>query len=100
LARNFSFCGPIEVDFEPASDGSPDGVVSNQQDHRSDHSDQQAVQVPSVNPGSAEDVEEPASSDSADDPRKDIEDPALALFIDNLAPDETSEQTEHNSRKK
>ena len=53
-----------------------------------------------MNSGRAEGVKEPASSDSADDPQKDVEYQSLALFIDNLAPDETGEQTKHNPRKK
>jgi hypothetical protein len=75
-------------------------VVNHQEDNRTDNSDQQAVQIQSRDAGSAEGVEEPASSDSADDPQKDVEYEALALFIDNLAPDETGEQTKHNPRKK
>jgi len=75
-------------------------MVSDQEDYGTDHSDQQAVQVQSRYPGGAEGIEEPASREGADDTQNDIEDHALASFIDNLAPDETSKQTEHDPRKK
>jgi hypothetical protein len=94
------FLSRIEADCRVCSGSSPDSVVNNQKDHGTNHSDQQAIQVQACDSGGAEGIKEPASNDGADNPQNDIEDQALALFIDNLAPDETGEQTKHNPRKK
>ena len=75
-------------------------VVNNQYDHGTDHSDQQAVKIQSRDAGSAESTKEPAANYGAKDPQKNVENQTLALFINNLAPDEASKQTKHNPGKK
>jgi hypothetical protein len=52
-----------------------------------------------VTPEAPKVLKEPAYREGADDSENDVEDHALALFIDNLAPDETGEQTKHDPRK-
>jgi hypothetical protein len=75
-------------------------VVSHQENNGADYSHQQAVQIQSRNSGGAEGVKEPTANEGADDPQKDVKHHALALSVNNLAPDETREQTKYNPRQK
>src|SRR5437016_393835 len=77
---------------------SPDCVVDHQENHSSDDGHDETVDVQPGDPLHAEQVEQPASDHSADDPQGDVQEEPFARLVDQLAADEPRDQAEYNPR--
>ena len=67
-------------------------MIQHQNEDRSDHCDQQTIQIDTGNTRGPEEIEEPSSNDCSNDSQRDIEDNTLPRFIDKLAADEAGDQ--------
>jgi hypothetical protein len=67
-------------------------VVDHQYDYRSDDRDDHAVEVETGNLAGAGCAKDKASDDRPDNSEDNIEEKALARFVDDLARDETSDE--------
>jgi hypothetical protein len=72
------------------------GVIQNQDENSTNHSDKQAVQVYARDAVGTEHAEQPAPNYRTNDSQHDIKDDALARLIYQLAAYETSNQAQHN----
>jgi hypothetical protein len=74
----------------------PEGVIENQQNHRSDNRHEETVKVESGYARGSKDMEQPATGKSADNAQQDVEQNALASTVHDLAADEPGNQTEND----
>jgi hypothetical protein len=70
------------------------GVVDEQDDDRANHGHEHAVKVEAGNPGPAKRSEEPPADYRTDDPEHDVQHHAFASLVDDLAGNETSDETQ------
>ena len=75
-------------------------VVENQQNHRAGSRYEEAVEVESAYARGSKHAEQPATGKSAYNTQQDVEQYALASPIDNLAADESGNQTENDPGQK
>src|ERR1700730_797951 len=75
-------------------------MVGDQDQHRAHHCDQDAVKIHPGNAVRPEHRKDVSANDSADDSEDYIEKHAFACFVDKLAADESSDQSEHNPSQK
>src|SRR5579864_82689 len=82
------------------SDGFLDGVVGNQDYDCSNDGHAEAVDVDAGHAVGSEETEEPSSDDGTDDSQNDVEEETFPRLVDDLASDETGNQTQHNPRQR
>src|ERR1700683_2101570 len=95
--------GRSKIDSHPGLRSGPlakDRVIQNQQYHRADERDQDAVDVHAGYARLAERIEDPSADQSADDSEKDIAHESFAGAIDDLAGEKSRDQTHENPRNK
>src|SRR6516165_9070065 len=71
-------------------------IVDQQHHDRPDNCDDHAVNINAGNAGRAEEIEQKSTHQGADNPQRDVDPKTLALFVDNLASDEPSNQAEYD----
>src|SRR5277367_5068810 len=84
---------PVPV---PGLSSAADSVINEEDDYGASHGDQETVEIHAGYTGQAQESGEPSADDGADDAQNDVHDEALAPFINQLASDETGDQTEHD----
>jgi hypothetical protein len=80
------------------SDGFLNGVIANQDYDCANDGNAEAVDIDAGHAVGSEETEKPSSDDGTDDPQDDIEEETFSRFVDDLASDETGNQTQHNPR--
>ena len=73
-----------------------DEVIDDQQDYGADHCHEHAVNVETSDTRSSKLVEKEAPDNGTDNAEHDVENKALAFFIDDLAGDEARDQPEND----
>jgi hypothetical protein len=71
-------------------------VIDHQYDDRPDDCDDHAVEIEPGNPACAEGAEDEAADDGSHDAEGNVEEKALASFVDNLAGDEARDEAQDN----
>jgi len=71
-------------------------VISPQDHHRTDDCDDHAPDIEAGYTGRTQKTEDDATHDGADNAKRDVEQHALALLVDDLTPDKPSNKTEYD----
>ena len=75
-------------------------MVDHQHDDGPDHGDDEAVEVEAGDRRGTDQREQEAADDRADYAKNNVEQEALARFVDDLAADESGDETEQNPSNK
>jgi len=73
-------------------------VVYDQHNHRTNYSDEHAVNVESGHARVTESVKKPTSNDSPDDPEGNIQQKTFTTLIDQFTGDESGDQSQYQPR--
>jgi len=74
-------------------------VIGKQDYDCANHGDAEAVNVDASHAVGSEKTEKPSSDDGTDDTQDDVEEKTFSRLVDDLASDETGNQTQHNHAK-
>ena len=90
-----TYCAVLAVLKSKQTTAAHYGMVDDEHDHRADDSNEDAVEVQTCNRSGAEGREQIATHDRPDDAEYEIENEPLTRFVDDLACDETGDETQN-----